>query len=182
MPIKFHFNSHFNSLLLLLVFFAACGDRTPIIEVDSQKGDPLKENMINANKIVAQSESTQINAYIERHGWNATPLPCGAFYEKTADGNGMPILADDQVAVTYRLEALDGTPFYTRQVDTLQVGRRQQTLALDEVLQKLDYNAQARIIAPSSSAYGVVGDGDRVGNRNVIIYKIITITKIQTTQ
>ena len=163
------------SYLLLLV--AGCGDRTPVIEVDNHQGDPLKENMINANRIVAQSESTQINAYLQRHGWTATPLPCGAHLQITAPGDGQRIAADDCVVVIYRLEALDGTPFYTRQVDTLTVGRRNQTLALDEALQRMDYHAKGRLIVPSGAAYGVVGDGDRVGSRTVIVYHIEDINK-----
>ena len=170
-----------NILWIIGFFFltASCGDRIPIIEVADGSGDPLKENMINANRLVAQSESTQINAYLERHKWQASPLPCGAQYQLTAQGNGSPVEADDLVEVIYRLEALDGTPFYTRQCDTLTVGRREQTLALDEALQRMDYHAQARIVAPSGCAYGVVGDGDRVGSRAVIVYKIISVKKIQ---
>jgi len=163
----------------LLVFFAGCGDRTPIIEVEGKNGDPLKENMINANRIVAQSETTQIKAYLERHGWEASPLPCGAWYEVTSRGEGKAIAPDDRVVVTYRLEALDGTPFYTHQVDTLTVGRREQTLALDEVLQRMEYHGKARIIAPSGAAYGVTGDGDRVGSRTVIVYHIEDLDKLK---
>ena len=170
---RFHFLVLSSYLLLL---FAACGDRTPVIEVD-KGGDPLKENMINANRIVAQSEITQINAYMERHAWKATPLVCGAYLEITAPGDGEAIAPDDRVVVTYRLESLDGAPFYTHQVDTITVGRRQQTLALDEALQQINYHAKARIIAPSGAAYGVTGDGDRVGSRTVIIYRIEDINK-----
>lgn len=168
----------FAVLVLGSCFLVGCGDRTPVIEVGNGGGDPLKENMINANRIVAQSETTQIDAYVERHGWQATTLTCGARLEITAAGNGKTIGPDDRVAVTYRLEALDGTPFYTRQVDTLTVGRRQQTLALDEALQRLDYHAKARLVVPSSAAYGVAGDGDRVGSRTVIVYKIEEIERL----
>ena len=159
-----------------LILFASCGDRTPIIEVD-RKDDPLKENMINANRIVAQSETTQIKAYLERHGWKASPLPCGAYIEITTPGNGTAIAPDDRVVVNYRLETLDGTPIYTRQTDTLTVGRREQTHALDEALQRMEYHSKARIVAPSGAAYGVTGDGDRVGSRTVIVYKIEDINK-----
>ncbi|MBP5540950.1 MAG: FKBP-type peptidyl-prolyl cis-trans isomerase [Bacteroidales bacterium] len=161
----------------LLVSLAACGDRTPVIETGGQGGDPLKENMINANKIAAQAEATQINAYMQRHAWKATPLVCGAYLEVTAAGDGTLIASDDRVVVTYRLEALDGTPFYTRQVDTLTVGRREQTPALDEALLQMGRHAKGRLIVPSGAAYGVTGDGDRVGSRTVIIYHIEDINK-----
>lgn len=106
------------------------------------------------------------------------PLPSGALYREYTHGTGAPIAAPDQVEVTYRLEALDGTPIYTHQVDTLEVGKRQVTAALDDMLQNLHYGSQAWLIAPSNSAYGVVGDGDRVQARMVIIYNVTNIKKI----
>ena len=152
---------------------AACGDRTPIIEVQQEM--PLKENMINANRVVAQSEGTQIAEYLGRHGWQASALPCGARYEVLQTGDGPAIQPDARVVVSYRLEALDSKAYYTHQRDTLQVGRRQQTLCLDEVLQRVPLHSKVRMVAPSSCAYGVTGDGDRVPSRAVIVYHITDI-------
>lgn len=170
----------FASLLLALVVLmmtTGCG-QPPVIEVDQSDANPLKENMINANRVVAQSESTQIEAYLQRHGWKATPLTCGAYYQVQEQGNGMDIAPDDRVAVSYHLETLDGTPIYKYQTDTLTVGRREQTLALDELLQQTDYHSKVCMVAPSASAYGVVGDGDAVSGRMVIVYRITDIVKI----
>ena len=162
----------------LLVLFASCGDRTPIIEVQQEDKDPLKENLINANRLVAQSETTQIDAYVQRHDWKVTSLPCGARYMVTETGKGGFIATNDTVAVLYRLEALDGTVFYSQQRDTLVQGHRQVTLALDELLEQVPYGSKVRMIVPSGSAYGVTGDGDRVGGRTVIVYDIIEVKKL----
>ena len=167
--------------LVLYIAFAllavACGDRTPIIDVESDDGNQYKENMINANKVVIQSESTQIDGYLQRRNMATKKLPCGALYNEYIHGSGEAINPDDTVVVTYRLEALDGTPFYTHQTDTLTVGRRQVTVALDELLLQIPYGSKAWLIAPSNTAYGVVGDGDRVPSRTVIIYNIVSINK-----
>ena len=159
------------------ILAASCKDRTPVIEFTPDNSTVVKENMINANRVVIQSESTQIDAYLERRGWQMKSLPCGALYRMKSEGKGDLVQPDDTVIVTYRLEALDGTPFYTRQTDTLVVGRRQVTVALDDLLQQLRYGSQAQMIAPSNSAYGVVGDGDRVASRTVIVYDINEIKK-----
>ena len=159
------------------ILAASCKDRTPVIEFTPDNSTVVKENMINANRVVIQSESTQIDAYLERRGWQMKSLPCGALYRMKSEGKGDLVQPDDTVIVTYRLEALDGTPFYTRQTDTLVVGRRQVTVALDDLLQQLRYGSQAQMIAPSNSAYGVVGDVDRVASRTVIVYDINEIKK-----
>jgi FKBP-type peptidyl-prolyl cis-trans isomerase len=156
---------------------AACGDRIPTIELESDKTAAVKENMINANKVVIQSEATQIDAYLQRRGWKPTPLRCGACYLLDKKGNGGNVQPDDTAVVTYRLEALDGTPIYRHQTDTLVVGRREVTVALDDVLEQLTYGSTAWLIAPSNTAYGVVGDGDRVASRTPIIYHIQEIKK-----
>jgi FKBP-type peptidyl-prolyl cis-trans isomerase len=161
-----------------MTLMAACRDRIPTIEVETDKTAAVKENMINANRVVIQSEATQIESYIQRRGWSVHQLPSGAFFYPYTQGNGSAILTNDKVRVTYRLEGLDGTPFYTNQVDTLVVGHRDVTAALDELLQQLHYGSQAYLIAPSNSAYGVVGDGDRVPSRTVVIYNVNNIQKL----
>lgn len=163
---------------VLALLVSACGDRTPVIELEPDNSTLVKENMINANRVVIQSEATQIESYLKRRGWDMKALPSGALYKEYTHGSGNAILAEENVEVTYRLEALDGTAIYTNQIDTLQVGKRQVTPALDDLLQQLCYGSQAWMIAPSNAAYGVVGDGDRVGSRMVIVYNVINIKKI----
>ncbi len=159
------------------MWLASCGDRTPVIELESDKTAAVKENMINANRVVIQSEATQIEAYMQRRGWEMKTLRCGAQYLLQSRGDGERVEPDDTVVVTYRLEALDGSPIYRRQTDTLVVGRREVTVALDDLLEQMTYGSKAWLIAPSNSAYGVVGDGDRVGSRTVIVYDIQEIAK-----
>jgi FKBP-type peptidyl-prolyl cis-trans isomerase len=164
--------------LIVLFLAAGCGDRTPIVEVEADNSTRFKENMINANRVVIQSEATQIEGYVQRRGMETKALPCGALYHEYTHGTGTAINPDDTVVVSYRLEALDGTPFYTHQTDTLTVGRRQVTVALDDLLTVLPCGSQAWLIAPSNTAYGVVGDGDRVPSRTVIVYNIVSINKL----
>ena len=165
-------------LTSLALTLSSCRDRTPVINIEQDKVELVKENMINANHVVIQSESTQIDGYVQRHGWNVKLLPCGASFWEYTCGNGASINPEDKVVVTYRLEALDGSPIYTHQIDTLVVGHRDVTVALDDLLQQLHYGSQAWLIAPSNSAYGVVGDGDRVASRTVIIYNVTNINEL----
>ncbi len=164
--------------LISTLLATACGDRTPVIELEPEASTLVKENMINANRVVIQSESTQIESYMQRRGWKMQQLPSGAFFMEYEKGSGAQIATGETVEVTYRLEALDGTPIYTHQIDTLEIGKRQVTPALDDLLQQLHYGSKSWMIAPSNSAYGVVGDGDRVQSRMVIIYNVSNIKKI----
>lgn len=162
----------------LALTLSSCRDRTPVVNIEPDKVELVKENMINANHVVIQSESTQIEGYVQRRGWDMKPLPCGASFWEYSIGNGAMINPEEKVVVTYRLETLDGSPIYTHQTDTLVVGHRDVTVALDDLLQHLHYGSKAWLIAPSNSAYGVVGDGDRVPSRTVIIYNVTNINKL----
>lgn len=157
---------------------AACNNKKPVIAIEQDNSSLVKENMINANRVVIQSEYTQIESYVNRRGWKMSQLPSGALFMTYKQGQEGAIAPEDRLEVTYRLEGLDGTPIYTCQIDTLTVGKREVTVALDEMLQQLTYGSQAWLIAPSNSAYGVVGDGDRVQSRTVIIYNVKNIKRL----
>lgn len=156
---------------ILLLALASC-DRTPVVMVSDSNGDSLKENMINANKVISQSEETQIDAYAARRNWNLQKLPNGARIFEYQAGNGSLIDFEDTVNVVYRLEAINGTVFYENQDESFVVGRNQTTTGLDYAVRKLRHGSRAHLILPSTLGYGVVGDGDRVPSRAVLIYDL----------
>lgn len=158
------------SLVILLTLFGC--RQTPIVEIEDNGNNKLKERLINANKYISSSEQTQIDGYISRRGWKCETLPCGARLYKLHDGNGAAIANDHQVRVRYDLSTLNDKQLYIGRIDTLIVGRHQATVALDEALLRLRHGGEAFLISPSEAGYGVAGDGDRVSSRMVLVYKI----------
>ena len=77
---------HIAIISLACCLTAACGDNTPVVELTQDNSTLVKENMINANRVVIQSETTQIESYVNRRGWEMKPLPCGALYWQTVSG------------------------------------------------------------------------------------------------
>lgn len=158
-------------ILALSLLAAACRD-VPVVQLDEPKGDTLKENMINANRYIAQGEEAQIDAYVERRGWTMQRLTCGARVMETSAGNGQMIDYEETVIINYSIEAINGTTVYSNLTDTVTVGRLQPTRGLDAALRTLHHGSQAVVILPSEQAYGVVGDGDRISTRMILIYKL----------
>lgn len=165
-----------SALIVLLLTTAAC-DRTPVIDVTHQSGDPLKENMINANKYIANAEDTEIENYIRRHNWSMRTLANGERLQVYASGSGAFVGYEDSVTVRYRLEALNGSVFYDSQEETFVAGRHQTVVGLDHAVMQLRRGSKARLILPSALGYGVMGDGDRVPSRAVLIYDLEILTK-----
>lgn len=158
-------------IVLLAVVCAACRD-VPTIDVQSNKGDTLRENMIAANRIISQSEETQIDAYMQRHHLQSERTVEGVRIAITQHGHGAPIAYDDNVEVVYNLETLGGQTVYEHVQETVVVGRHKPTRGLDAALRHLRRGDQACIIVPSEQGYGVVGDGNRIGTRLVLVYKL----------
>lgn len=158
-------------ILTCVLLLLGC-NRTPVIQVERQQEDPYKENMINANKYIASSEKTQIEGYVSRHQWNMVQLSNGVWLQEYQVGKGSKIDFEDTVTIKYHIEALNGSTFYDNEEATIVVGRQQATVGLDRALMELRHGSKARIILPSDLGYGVVGDGDRIPSRAVLIYDI----------
>lgn len=159
-------------IIMALTLLAAACRQVPVVELDEPKGDSLKENMINANRYISQGEEAQIDAYVERRGWHMQRLTCGARVMETTGGTLQPIDYEETVVIRYNVEAINGETVYRDVTDTVTVGRLQPTRGLDAALRTLHHGSQAVVILPSEQAYGVVGDGDRITTRMILIYKL----------
>ncbi len=156
--------------ILLMLAFAACR-QVPVVEVENSAGDTLAEHNATANRYLAQSEETQIQAYVERRGWQMQRLNGGTRVMETATGS-RKIDYEDTVVVEYDLETIGGQTVYRGVTDTVVAGRLEPTRGLDAALRTLSRGSQAVVIVPSGQAYGVVGDGDRVTTRMILVYKL----------
>ncbi|MBP5535341.1 MAG: FKBP-type peptidyl-prolyl cis-trans isomerase [Bacteroidales bacterium] len=168
-------------LLCIAVVVMVLGDRRnpPVIEPAGKEKDPLKEHMVNANKYIAQSEATSISAYIERRKWPMVQMPNGGWLWEYERGAGEAIQPDERVALCYNLEAINGVRIYTDKRDTVMVGRQQTMVGLDAALTSLHHGSKARLVLPSSLAYGIAGDNDRVPKSAIVILDVTIDNKLK---
>lgn len=155
-----------------LAFAAAGCGNVPVVDVQPAKGDTLKENLINANRHIANSEATQIDAYASRRGWQMQQLAGGARVMETQRGKGPQVEYEDTVGIRYRVEAINGTVIYSNQAEVVVAGHMQPNRGLDAAVRTLRQGSRARVILPSEQAYGVAGDGDRIKSRMVLVYDV----------
>lgn len=162
-----------NLLIATLAFLAlAACNNTPVIEVEKQGEDPLKENLINANKYIAQSEETSIESYIQRRGWKMDHLVEGAYVWECEKGNGKALDYEDKATIRYSLQTITGKTIYKDVTEEVTVGKHQPTVGLDQALMHLHYGSKAKVILPSNLGYGVAGDGDLVPSRAILVYEL----------
>lgn len=169
-------------IMLLGLMLGGCR-QVPVVELDDPKGDSLTEHLINANRIHAKGEDNQIDNYVARRGWEMKRLGGGARVMETVHGTA-PVVSGDTVAIAYRVETLGGKVIYAEVADTVVAGRigrgrGYSPQGFDAALRTLSYGSKARVILPSEQAYGVIGDGDHIGSRTVLVYHVEKILKVE---
>ena len=55
---------------------------------------------------------------------------------------------------------------------TLTIGKNQEESGINEGLKKMRYGEKARFIIPPHLAFGVTGDGYKIGSYEILIYEI----------
>ena len=171
-------------ILPILCLLAVACREVPSYDMVASKGDTLKENMINANRIISQSEEQQIDAYLTRRGWQLERLTGGVRASEMGNSDthlGTKVEYEDTVDVVYSVLTLGGDTIYGRREERLVAGHLQPTRGFDIALRTLHEGAQALIIVPSEQAYGLMGDGDRIRTRTVLVYdmSVLKIRKLK---
>ena len=159
---------------LLLLTVSAC-NRTPIIEVEESKEAQLDEHILNANKYIANSEETEINAYVNRRGWEMRTLSNGTRIWEYETGTGKMPTGDDEVKIRYDVAALNGNMVYEDRMATVALGHNETIAGLETAVRQLKKGSKAKVIIPSAMAYGVVGDGEKIGSRMVMVIDLEVI-------
>ena len=158
-------------ILLIPLLAAACHSEPPVVNAPGRKPD-IAENLANANRYIVEAEETQINSFVERRQWSVQQTQMGVRVHEYQPGNGPKLQWDEQAAVEYSVSDLTGKELYAAMRDTLTVGRRKPTAGLDAALLCLSHGSRAHVIVPSNEAYGMVGDGARIGSRKILLYDV----------
>lgn len=159
-------------LSALIIVLTAIGCEPPVVNRAGVEKVDIKENMINANRTIAHSEETAIDEYIARRGWPMKKSSTGVRYWEYEVGKGAMIDYEDSIKIQYDVEALNGKTVYTSIDESFTVGRRQKMTGLDDAIRHLHRGSKAKVIIPSSLAYGIAGDGDRITQSMVLVIEL----------
>ena len=145
---------------------------------ETEKTDPYVEG----NKNIMRRENEEMQMFVKRYGWEMQRTPTGLYIEVLKPGNGDLYKENDPVTLEYRTFLLSGEMVYCS--DSLGpkhfvVNRSEEIDALHEAVQRLRPGAQARLVIPSYLAYGVAGDGDRIGGLQPIMMEITLSENVQ---
>ncbi|CAN5646230.1 hypothetical protein BH11BAC2_BH11BAC2_26570 [soil metagenome] len=168
-------NLLFHIFYVFILVFSSCQGQEKRPAAKQQDVAQMKEDLINQNKKMIQVEMEQIDSYIDRNGLKMQTTETGLHYMIITEGKGPQPKIMTSVAINYRIQLLDGSYVYSSDssgVLSLVVGQSSEPSGLQEGLLKLKEGSKALIIVPSYLAYGITGDGDRIGGSQSLIYQV----------
>lgn len=136
-----------------------------------------KEPLIRVNKILVDKDSDRINKYAERRGWNLSVSNTGLYYEiiKKTENSKDSIRKGDVISIKYDVSLLDGTKCYSSDssgIKTFIFGNGEVENGLEEGLKMMYNGDKARLILLPHLAHGLLGDGNKIPPRSIIIYNV----------
>ena len=169
-------------VFIFILLFTGCRNEKPHLPVNKLPKDYTTENLLEMNRVLAEKETKEMEAFVEQSDIYFTQSPLAFWYNIEYQGSGRPIKKGDRVRVTYNLSLLDGTICYTPQNKgdkIITIGKFDIIRGLDESLLLLNEGGRGMFIIPSDLAFAMIGDQDCIGAKKTIIYEIKTLEIVQ---
>lgn len=161
-------------MLLLLIAFLACGEKTPKQQNPVSKSE-MKNSMETANRYLLNEEEEDIANYIKRHGLEMTSTGTGLRYQILKQGSEKPIEKGEKVTLEYELHSIAGDLIYSSDNDGVKsfvVGEGSVESGLEEAMNYLHRGDVAKLILPFHLAYGLHGDDKCIPEYTTLVYTI----------
>ncbi|MBI4645865.1 MAG: FKBP-type peptidyl-prolyl cis-trans isomerase [Bacteroidia bacterium] len=166
----------FSSFLLLLPFFniiSGCGNKHH--QLSKKEIEQYKEPLVQVNKYLTKKDEELIKGYVERRKWKMDVTERGIYYMIYEHGSGAKAEAGKIVTINFDIRLLDGTLCYSSDSigpKSFKIAKSDVISGLDEGILLLREGDKARFIIPPFLAYGLLGDGDKVPMRSIVVYDV----------
>ena len=161
--------------MVIVFLFLSCDN------VKNRKDSPvidekqLELSLEEMNRKMLQYESELIDNYVEKNNLNVIKTGTGLRYQLVEEGYGDLIKKGDIVTLQYELRLLSGELLYSSDNEgnkTFLVSRGGVESGLEEAVLKFRMNSEAILILPPHLAHGLIGDGNRIPPKAILVYSI----------
>jgi FKBP-type peptidyl-prolyl cis-trans isomerase len=164
--------------MIIALFFFSCDNVKNKKENQHIDDKQLELSLEEMNRKMLQYESELIDNYIEKNNLKVIKTGTGLRYQIFNEGDGDLIKKGDVVTLEYELSLLSGELLYSSENDgnkVFLVSRGGVETGLEEAVLKLKNNSEAILILPSHLAHGLLGDGNKIPPKAILVYKIKVI-------
>ncbi|MDP4282735.1 MAG: FKBP-type peptidyl-prolyl cis-trans isomerase [Bacteroidota bacterium] len=154
--------------------------RQPVMPkfIDSNSVIKFHIQMLSVDKpeAMAKREQENLKKYIETNHITATPYPDGVYYVEETAGKGAKIDSGCMVKLHFIVSTIDGKTIYNSHDRTepmeFEYGKHFDTRGLSEAIGQMKQGTKAKVIVPSSQAFGEMGRGNIIPPYSTIIYNV----------
>jgi FKBP-type peptidyl-prolyl cis-trans isomerase len=137
-----------------------------------------KQKLEEINKVLLSKDTENIQQFITRRGWQMQTTQSGLWFMIYVNGNGDKVAKNDLIELKYKLWLIDGSLINSSDsigLKAFRVGQGGVEPGLEEGVLLLSKGSKARFILPPHLAHGVVGDGDKIPGRAILVYDVEVI-------
>jgi FKBP-type peptidyl-prolyl cis-trans isomerase len=163
------------SSILGVILLAACSNNSQEGYVKHQTSYSVEENkMLRANRYLNKKDMLVVEGYIERHGLKMNLSDFGFYYRCVEKGGSKEVKSGSVVLYSYKVQLIDGTPLDSSGVELAQlvIDKSDGIAGLHEGLKYFHEGDSAQFIFTPHSAYGLVGDGEKIPSRATLVYDV----------
>lgn len=164
-------------LLLLAIPLAACesGGNAPRAKVGSTGEHAPNEALLAENKLLAEREARDIDAWIARQGISMEGTGTGVRIKLVEDSTGVNAIPLQTASIIFNVSLIDGTVCYASapgEPEDFTIEKDNVESGLHEAIQHLSVGDSAIVVIPSHRAYGLAGDSRKIPMRSTVIYHL----------
>jgi len=172
---KIKFFQFFCFLVILSLIISCRRYNTPqtneTVDIERMK----REILLQVNREMIEEEIKIITDFVESKNWDMKTTGSGLWYMIYGNGKGEKATTGKSVTLDYTLSLMDSTICYSSAMygqKTFIVGYGEVESGLQEGVMLMRAGDKARMIMPPHLAHGILGDGDCIPRRTIIIYDV----------
>ena len=141
------------------------------IDIEKIKRDIL----LQVNRELVEEEAQEIKDFVESNNWEMQTTQSGLWFMIYGNGKGEKASPGKIVTIDYTLWLMDSTVCYMSNIHGQKkfiVGFGEVETGLQEGIQMMRAGEKARMILPPHLAHGMLGDGECIPRRAIVIYDL----------
>ena len=156
-----------NWILIFSILLLSCEKEAPRRPVKAKSNTSLIQS-VSLNQALVSQQNNLIERRIKEDSLIGFQRNSNGFWERNALEKEVKIYPKegDEISYTYSVFDIFGNVIYSQtEMDTVKVifGKQDEMIGVSESLQKMYEGQKLELILPYYKAYGVAGDGDRIG-------------------
>jgi gliding motility-associated peptidyl-prolyl isomerase len=168
--------------LILVLIFSSCSNIQPRRPINPKPSTNIYEQAIKESKRLNKLEESKIIEFIKKDTLNNYLQSANGFWyvyeNKVAENVSTPKMGDE-VVLAYNIKALNDSIIYSKEtlgIKNYQVDKEDFISGLQKGIKLMKIGETITFVIPSYNAFGISGDGNKIGVNQTIKSTVTLIT------